>query len=874
MKNFCEYLKKKKVVNEIFYLCEACNEGLTSDYVDKYCCSNWRECEHIFIPSKSHLKGKWNDIIGLYDIKKELVQKVQNPLLLSKKGIKVEPVKVLILFGPDGCMKTELIHALAHECKANLEIVSIRQIEELNSKIDEIGSNDPTIIMINEVDIIAPPIESKQIYLATFRMQDPLITLMSAIHKIKNSDKPIILIMVTDNPELVSPLILKQEYISDIIYVHPPNEKDRKEILEKILSDKPIDDDVDIDLLAKKTVNYSVQDLYKLVRTAELKWAEELFESNKKLSMKYFLDAFDEIIPSLTKSLIQQYEITAIRYGAIEKKISKRNLTWDDVGGYDSVKKQLQDIVSMLTSKDMYEKYGVHAPTGILLFGPPGCGKTYIAKVLADTTQSNFIYASAPDLLSKWLGESEQKIRELFTTAKLNPPTILFFDELDGLAFQRAKTTDHPYLTTILSTFLSEFSELTPEDRVLVIGATNRIEDIDPAFLRPGRFDERIAIPPPDFKARKEIFKVHLKNVELADDVDFDYLAKITENYTGAEIAYICDTTKRNKAIEAVNKGKYEKICMNDLLNTIELTNPDLSTEDIEEFNETFEKYSRTGKTPVKHIINPVYWDDIGGLKDVKEFLIKHVAQPLIHYKESIEFGINPKKGIIIYGLPGTGKTLLAEALSTETKANFFRYSALELSKVFLYRGDTPRDFKKFIRDAARVAPSIILLERAETIESFEIALFIQNEIEKIKKETPVLFICETINFEGIPEVLKASNQIQYIIIVPPPNEQERIEILKIKTKKMPLKENFNFSIIAEKTNYYTGSDLEKLTREAAHIAFTRKLNNDINTRITEEDFIKAMKIVKPSLTPEMINMFKKSVDNIQKTKTSIGYYA
>ncbi|MHA1268193.1 MAG: AAA family ATPase [Candidatus Helarchaeota archaeon] len=878
MTNKCKHIEEKDVLNEIFYFCTIQKKGISTDFALQSCLSeNWKECQFVFNPEKSHLKGKWNDIIGLTDIKKELVLKIQHPFIISQmKNIRINPVKTLIIFGPDGCEKISLVHALAEESHARLEIISFKQIDDLNSLIDEIGENEPTIILINEVDLVAPPIESKQVYTATFRIQDPIVSLMTAIHKIKSVSKPVSLIMITDNPELVSPLILKQEYISDIIYVNPPTENDRELIFKNMLKNKPLNGDIDFNILAKKTNNFSVQDIKKLIRIAELKWAEKSYETERKIKMKDLLGALDEVIPSLTKTLIQQYEMTAIRYGAMEKKYGKKNLTWDDVGGYDSIKTQLQNIISMLTSQEMYDKYDVNPPTGVLLFGPPGCGKTYIARVLADTSKSNFLYISAPDLLSKWLGESEQKIRDIFTTAKLNPPTILFFDELDGIAFERSRTTDHPYLTTILSTFLSEFSDVEPEDHVLVIGATNRIEDIDPAFLRPGRLDERIAVPAPDFNARKAIFKVHLKKVELADDVDFDVLAEKTPNYTGAEIAYICDTTKRNKAIKAIENNVYTKIKMQDLLDTLENVKPDLSLDDIEEFNDMIEKFERRGKFPPEIIREPVYWEDIGGLKEIKEFLQNHVVQPLIHHKEASDFGIKPKKGIIIYGLPGTGKTRLAKAINTASNANFFRFSALELSNIFLYRNDTPKSFRDLLRDAQRVAPSIILLENVEAIDSLEIAVFFQSEIEKIKKEVPILIICETINFEGIPEILKASNQIQYVIIVYPPNSEEREEILRIKTKNLKLKDNFNFKLIADKTNYYTGSDLDKLSKEAAHIAFTRHLQNNnskFDSYIQEDDFIEAMKLVEPSLSQKIIEEFRNSVSRIQKNKTRIGYY-
>ncbi|MFX1453241.1 MAG: AAA family ATPase, partial [Promethearchaeota archaeon] len=585
-------------------------------------------------------------------IKTKLIEDVQIPFIFPEKKLKLLPV--IILFGPDGCGKSKLVQVLAEESKAKLISLNPRNIDSINSHLTE--SEEPTIFVVDEIDIVAPPTEQRDIFASVFRMQDPMISLIDAINNIKNSEKPAILIGISDNPDLISPMLLKQEYISEIIYVNPPDTNSRKLILKELIKEKKISEDIDFDELGEKTKHYSIYDLEKLIKNVELDWVKKSWKEDAEITMEDFNTALKEISPSITTSILTKFENTARQYAVLDKATKERELTWNDLGGYESVKEQLQNIEKIIKGNAMASKYNLKAPKGILLFGPPGCGKTYISKILAATTDSNFQYVSAPDLLSKWLGESEKNIRDIFNLAKSNSPSILFFDELDGLAFERSRTTDHPYLVTMISTLLSEISELNEDDQVLVIGATNRPEDIDPAFLRPGRFDERIAVPPPDEKARSEIFNVHLRKLPLADDVDLKDLAEKTSCYTGAEIEYICESTQRAVGMKAIEENKFSKITMNDILTQIRNIKPDLTEYDLKAFQEIRERFERRGV--VTHIkrIGEVSFDDIGDMKEIKEFFKKVPLRSLIKPEEVLEYGLPAKNGIVLFGFPGTGK--------------------------------------------------------------------------------------------------------------------------------------------------------------------------------------------------------------------------
>ncbi|MFX1534915.1 MAG: AAA family ATPase [Promethearchaeota archaeon] len=861
----CPNLLKEFVVEEVFFRCKAQNElPLGSDFVDNLCIGDYIQCPWVFTPRLSHIKGAWTQIIGKEEIKQKLARQVQNPLLmwrLQDHDKWVEPMKTVLLFGPDGCEKNALVQALAEESRARLEIISLKQVDQLASLIE--GAIEPTILWVDEADLIAPPIDSKQFFGSTFRMQDPTVSLLSAITKIKKSKNPVVMVMTTDNPEMISSILMKQEYISEIIYVPPPSKKDREDIFKQLLQGRNVSSDVNFELMFERTEGFSVYDLRRVEKRLKLIWAEkQLHEPEPILTLSDFEDVLSEIVPSISSSIVSQFESSAKKVGAYRPELHKE-LVWDDVGGYASVKEQLQTIISILNAEKIMQRYGVKPPLGVLLFGPPGCGKTYIAKVMASESGAAYSYVNAPDLLSKWLGESEQKVREVFVTAKLSSPSIIFFDEIDGFAFARSRTEDHPYLTTILSTFLSEMGELKPEDRVLVIGATNRPEDIDPAFLRPGRFDERVAIGPPDLEARKEIFRIHTRKFPLSKNVDFDLLAKKTKNYTGAEIEYICQATQRMVATDAVKTG-FREIALEDFLQQIENTRPDLSKVDIKSFERMLEKFERRGQPATKFIQEEICFSNIGGLHSQKEILEDQFLFPLKYPTDIVTYGIQPKSGLIVFGPSGCGKSILTKALANEANAAFFSFSATEINSVLALRTDGFKRFEEILRDAERAAPSIIMLEDIETLNQ-EIAAFLANALERVPKEIPLIIICETTHLGPVSEILLRSGEINYILPVPPPNTSEREEILTIKSKTLPISVT-DYSKVAKETSLFSGADLEKMLRTAAYRAFKRKLNNQ-NPEITLEDIFYAIDQTEPSLNEQDLQEFRRQAQQVQRNK-------
>ncbi|MFX0064295.1 MAG: AAA family ATPase, partial [Candidatus Hermodarchaeota archaeon] len=340
----CPNLLKEFVVEEVFFRCQAQNElPLGSDFVDNLCIGDYIQCPWVFTPRLSHIKGVWTQIIGKEEIKQKLARQVQNPLLmwrLQNHDKWVEPMKTVLLFGPDGCEKNALVQALAEESRARLEIISLKQVDQLASLIE--GAIEPTILWVDEADLIAPPIDSKQFFGSTFRMQDPTVSLLSAITKIKKSKNPVVMIMTTDNPEMISSILMKQEYISEIIYVPPPSKKDRESIFEQLLQGRNVSSDVKFEFVSERTEGFSVYDLRRVEKRLKLIWAEkQLHEQDPILTLSDFEEVLGEIVPSISSSIVSQFESSAKKVGAYRPEVHKE-LVWDDVGGYASVKEQLQ----------------------------------------------------------------------------------------------------------------------------------------------------------------------------------------------------------------------------------------------------------------------------------------------------------------------------------------------------------------------------------------------------------------------------------------------------------------------------------------------------------------------------------------------------
>ncbi|UCG04475.1 MAG: CDC48 family AAA ATPase [Candidatus Heimdallarchaeota archaeon] len=487
----------------------------------------------------------YEDIGGLSDAIQRIREMVELPLkhpeLFKKLGI--DPPKGVLLHGPPGTGKTLIAKAVANESEAHFipiqgpEIMS-KFYGESEARLREIfkeaEDNAPSIIFIDEIDAIAPKRED-----VTGEVERRVVAQILALMDGLESRGETIVIGATNRPNAVDPALRRPGRFDREIEIGVPDKNERLEILQIHTRRMPGIEDVDTEKLSVITHGFVGADLAALGREAAMKKLREILPEinlsedtippavldNLKVEDRHFEDALKEIHPSAIREVF----------------IEVPNVKWENIGGMDSIKQELIEIVEWpLRQKDSFQRLGINPPRAVLLFGAPGTGKTLLAKALATESQVNFISVKGPELLSKWVGESEKAIREVFRKARTASPALIFFDEIDAVATRRGAGDSSGVNERVISQLLTELAGIEPLRDVVVLAATNRPDMIDPALLRPGRFDRVVYIPPPDEESRRKILEIHTKNMPLAEDIDIKRLAKETEYYVGADLDAIC----------------------------------------------------------------------------------------------------------------------------------------------------------------------------------------------------------------------------------------------------------------------------------------------------------------------------------------------
>jgi len=452
----------------------------------------------------------------------------------------------------------------------------------------------------------------------------------------------------------------------------------------------------------------------------------------------------------------------------------------------------------------------------------------------------------------------------VFKKAQENAPAIIFIDEIDAIAPKRSEVVGEVE-KRVVAQLLTLMDGLQSRGRVVVIGATNRIEAVDPALRRPGRFDREIEIPPPDRRARKEILAVHTRNVPLAEDVDLDKLADMTHGYTGADLAALV----KEAAMSALRRFLRDK--------TIDLSKPippDLLSQLRVEMKDFLQAMNSVQPTLIREVfveVPEVRWSDIGGLEDVKQQLREAVEWPLKYPQLFEKMGIRPPKGILLYGPPGVGKTLLAKAAATESEANFIAVNGPEILSKWV--GESEKAIREIFRRARMVAPVIIFFDEIDAIAPVRghdvsgvtdrIVNQLLTEMDGIKPLRGVVVIAATNRPDLVDPALLRPGRFDRVIYVPPPDKKARLEILKIHTRKIPLAEDVDLNKLAEMTEGYSGADLEALVREAVLIALRERLEV---RPVSMEYFMKALKVVKPSLTSDVDKRYEAAIEKLVKS--------
>ncbi|WP_016730425.1 AAA family ATPase [Saccharolobus islandicus] len=538
--------------------------------------------------------------------------------------------------------------------------------------------------------------------------------------------------------------------------------------------------------------------------------------------------------------------------------IEDKKITWNDIGGYEDAKKEIKEYIELpLKNRDVAMKYGLKPPKGMLLFGPPGCGKTMMMRALANESKLNFLYVNISDIMSKWYGESEARLRELFNNARKNSPCILFFDEIDTIGVKRESHTGDSVTPRLLSLMLSEIDGLHSEDGVIVVGSTNVPQMLDKALLRAGRFDKLIYIGPPNKEARKQILQIHCKGKPLADDVDFDKLAEITERYSGADLANLCQEAARKVASEAIEKGADRKITMADFIELIKKYKPSITLqmiEDYEKFRLDFERRVRKGEEE-NELEEKLTLNDIGGYNEIKTELKELLELQLYHYKLLEQLKVPPIRGILLYGPPGVGKTMMAKALAKTLNVKLIALSGAEI----MYKGyeGAIAAIKEVFNRARENKPAIVLLDELDAIaskrnyksytDSSKIVNQLLTEMDGIRSLKEVVVIGTTNRLKAIDPALLRPGRFDKIIHMPLPNREERLDILMKYIGKEEC-EKVDCGILAEQTEGYSGADLSALAREAKMKVLKSILRGESNRTLTKEDLIDALNKIHPSV--------------------------
>ena len=543
-----------------------------------------------------------------------------------------------------------------------------------------------------------------------------------------------------------------------------------------------------------------------------------------------------------------------------ETSLESEGITYEDIGGIGNQLQKVREMIELpLKHPELFRRLGITPPKGVLLHGPPGTGKTMIAKAVATETNANFEIINGPEIISKYYGESEKQLREIFENAASNAPSIIFVDELDSIAPKREDVTGEVE-RRVVAQLLTLMDGMHGRDNVVVIGATNRRDAIDPALRRPGRFDREIEVGVPDKNGRNEIVEVHTRGMPLSDDIDREWILENTYGFVGADISALV----REAAMKALRRYLPEidldaEVIPPEVLEKMEVIMADfkLAIKEVEPsaLREIYVEIPETG------------WNEVGGLDEIKERLKESVEWPLTKPDLFTHFGIKPPRGIVLFGAPGTGKTLLAKAIANEAKANFISVKGPEMISKWV--GESERGIREIFKKAKQASPSIIFLDEFESIaharssssgmggqggshSGNRVVNQLLASMDGIESLDGVIVVAATNRPEMIDPALIRSGRFERVLHVPPPDSKAIKEIFSIHSKNMPLGK-FNLNDISKKMAGYTGADVESVCREAALTAM-----RESKKTVTKTHFEKALNMVRPTVNDDMLEYYQK----------------
>ena len=549
----------------------------------------------------------------------------------------------------------------------------------------------------------------------------------------------------------------------------------------------------------------------------------------------------------------------------------KNRITYEEIGGLGVETSAMREIVELpLRHPELFSRLGVEPHSGVLLYGPPGCGKTLLAKVIASESDANMYSINGPEIMNKYYGETEARLREIFKEAKDNSPSIIFIDEIDAIAPKREEAYGDVE-KRVVAQLLALMDGLTERGNVIVLGASNRPDSVDPALRRPGRFDREMEISVPNADGRLEILHIHTRGMPLSDDIDLKNLATELHGYTGADIKSLC----RESAIKAIRRYLPEIDLENERIPSKMLQSMEIKSRD---FYDAMHDVVPTAMREFYVERAKVWWKDVGGLDYAKKTLEDNMITSVNDPSKFTKMGIKPPKGVLLYGPPGCGKTILARALAAECGANMILVRGPEILSKWV--GESEKAIREIFRKAKTSAPCVIIFDELDSLAKSRTAeegnrgetILSQMLTEMEEGGTSRIVIVGITNRPDlIDNSMLRTGRLDIVLFIQPPDEKGRLEIIKILTEKMPLTSDVDLDEIAVSTQNYTGADLASLCREAVVNAMQ---NN--SKKINSNDFALALKKVKPSITKQIDQWYtsiKDEVSNIIPKSTDETFY-
>ncbi|AEG17614.1 CDC48 family AAA ATPase [Methanobacterium paludis] len=521
------------------------------------------------------------------------------------------------------------------------------------------------------------------------------------------------------------------------------------------------------------------------------------------------------------------------------------DVNYEDIGGLKEEVKKVREMIEIpLKRPELFERLGISPPKGVLMHGPPGTGKTLLAKAVANESDAHFIAINGPEIMSKYVGGSEERLRELFEEAEENAPSIIFIDEIDAIAPKREEVTGEVERRTVAQ-LLTLMDGLKGRGQVVVIGATNRPDALDQAIRRPGRFDREIEIGVPDKDGRREVLQIHTRGMPLDEKVDLDEIAEITHGFVGADLESLCKESAMRVLRRVLPDIKGDEEIPKETLKKMIVKKSD--------FKEALKEIQPSALREIFVQVPNVKWDDIGGLEGAKQELREAVEWPLKYPENFEKFGVKPPKGVLVYGPPGTGKTLLAKAVANESEANFIAIKGPELLSKWV--GESEKGVREVFKKARQTAPTVIFFDEIDSIASTRggsstdsgvtqrVVNQLLTEIDGLEELQDVVVVAATNRVDIIDPALLRPGRFDRHVEVGDPDEEARIAIFKVHTKDMPLADDVDLEKLAKRTEGYVGADIEAVCREAVMLTLRDNMEAD---KVKMKQFRGAMDKVKP----------------------------